>query len=91
MPDYGSQVRPQATPSLELPEHCVVVLDELALDVLRKVLRLLTPEPGLPAGMGDNLLNELQVPEEELLGSEVAGGGGEGSHRSEVILKHAFY
>jgi hypothetical protein len=30
--------------------------------------------------MGDDLLDELKVPEEELLGGKVGGGGGEGGH-----------
>ena len=42
---------------------------------------------GPPAAVGDDGLNEVQVPEEELLGGEAVGGGGrEGGHGEWGIL-----
>lgn len=66
--------------SLELPEPAIVVLDELLHDVALEILRMLRLEAGPPAGMGNDGLDEGQVPEEELLGGEAARGGGEGGH-----------
>ena len=77
------EVRLHVAPPLELAEHRVVVLDELDHHRPMELLRVLGAEPGPPASMGDDLLDEVQVAEEELLGGQVvAGGGGEGGHGS---------
>jgi hypothetical protein len=73
----------------ELADAGVVVLDELLVDVLPGVLRLLPAERAPPAGLADDLLDELQVSEVELLGGEVARGDGEGGHggRLEFVFR----
>lgn len=73
------EVRREAAAPLELPQHPVVVLDELLHDPGGEVLRVLPAEPGPPAGEGDDLLNERQALEEELVGGEV--GRRIGGHR----------
>lgn len=78
--DDGRQIRLGRAGALVLPDLPVVVLDELDLDPGGEVLRILPAEPEPLAGVGDDLLNELQVPTEELVGGEVVGGGGWGGH-----------
>jgi len=75
----GEKRRYLALP-LELLEPGVVALDELLHDVALELPHVLRPEAAPPAGMADDRLDEVQVPEEELLGGEVVRGGGEGGH-----------
>lgn len=74
--DDGCQKRLGLAGALVLPDFPVVVLDELHLDAGGEVLRVLPAESVPVAGLGDDLLDELQVPAEEVLGGKVAGGGG---------------
>jgi hypothetical protein len=78
--DGDGEKRRDLALSLELTEPGIVTLDELLHDVALEIRGMLRPEAGPPAGMGDDRLDEVQVPEEELLGGEVARGGGEGGH-----------
>jgi len=61
-----------------LPEDRVVVLDELQVDMPPEVLRLLGCEVGLPAPVGDELLNEGKVLKEHLLKGRAARRLGRG-------------
>lgn len=80
--NHDPEICLEATSASVLTEHAVVVLDELDHDARGELLRILRGQ-AVPAGReGDELLDELQVPEEELLGGEVAGGRGEGGHES---------
>jgi hypothetical protein len=80
--DDDREVRPDVAPPLEQAEYGVILLNELDHHRLLEVLRVLGTELGPPATEGDDLLDELQVPQEELLrGQVVAGWGGEGGHR----------
>lgn len=82
------EVRRQAAPPLEGPQHPIIVLNELEHDPGGEVLSVLSVEPGLPAGKGDELLNERPALEEELVGGEVGRrGGGRRGHRSDIVAQ----
>src|SRR6185295_6615610 len=80
MPDDSGEVGLEAAPPPELADAGVAVVDELLMDGLPEVLGLLPVERTPPAELGDDPLDELQVPEVELLGGEVVRGGGEVGH-----------
>jgi hypothetical protein len=83
--DHDREVRLEAAPPSVLPDFTVVILDELDPGVPREVLRILGAEVGPPTRMGDHLLDELQVPAEQLLGGQVVGRGGEGGHANDWL------
>jgi hypothetical protein len=62
-------------PPLEQAEYGVIVLDELDHNRTMEILRILAAEPGPPAPMVDDLLDELQVPRKSCSGVRPSGGG----------------
>jgi hypothetical protein len=78
--DDDREIGPDVAPPLEQAEYGVIVLDELDHHRLLEVLLLLRLEVGPPAAVGDDLLDERQVPEEELLWGKAVGEFGEGGH-----------
>lgn len=79
--EIGLQSGPLVPP--ELPDHGVVIVDELAEDLSFEIFSFLGAKVGSPAALGDDRLDGLQILEEGLLGGAVARRGG---HRGRCDL-----